>query len=125
MRATIFPAFVGLTAIVALSGCMIITDKVSKQERVFHQKQAELEAKMHQKNKVVYAVKNIPQGTVIAPEALEEREVEIMRTPEDALTSSSLCVGRKAKYPIGAGQIVGQYDLAPQNGKQSAQEDQQ
>jgi flagella basal body P-ring formation protein FlgA len=98
-------------AILSLSACSI-NDRISEQEKTFKAKQAELEAMMNQKGKVVYATQDIPKGVVIETEALEEHEVEERRIPNDAMTSIELCAGRKARYPIGAGQIVGQADLA-------------
>ncbi|HMO24215.1 MAG TPA: Flp pilus assembly protein CpaB, partial [Candidatus Melainabacteria bacterium] len=50
----------------------------------------------------------------IPSDALEEKEIEQSKSPQDALTSSSLAAGRVAKYGISQGQIVSQHDLAPQ-----------
>jgi pilus assembly protein CpaB len=69
---------------------------------------------MNQKGKVVYTIKDIPEGQTIPTEALEEREIEQSKIPQDALTSASLAAGRVAKYGIPTGQIVSQHDLAPQ-----------
>jgi pilus assembly protein CpaB len=93
---------------------MMVTGKVSEQEKTFQSKQQELEAKMSLKGKVVYAIKDIPEGATIPTEALEERELEQSKIPQDAITSASLAAGRVAKYGISSGQIVSQHDLAPQ-----------
>jgi pilus assembly protein CpaB len=101
---------IGLAVVVT----MMVTGKVSEQEKTFQAKQAELETKMNQKGKVVYTIKDIPEGQTIPTEALEEREIEQSKIPQDALTSASLAAGRVAKYGISTGQIVSQHDLAPQ-----------
>jgi pilus assembly protein CpaB len=101
---------IGLAVLVT----MMVTGKVSEQEKNYQAKQAELETKMNQKGKVVYTIKDIPEGQTIPTEALEEREIEQSRIPADALTSASLAAGRVAKYGISTGQIVSQHDLAPQ-----------
>ncbi|HEY9777959.1 MAG TPA: Flp pilus assembly protein CpaB [Planktothrix sp.] len=101
---------VGLAVVVT----MMVTGKVSEQETQFKQKQTELESKMNAKGKVVYTIKDIPEGQTIPTEALEEREIEQSKIPQDAITSSSLAAGRVAKYGISSGQIVSQHDLAPQ-----------
>jgi pilus assembly protein CpaB len=101
---------IGLAVVVT----MMVTGKVSEQEKTFQSKQAELEQKMNAKGKVVYTVKDIPEGQTIPTEALEEREIEQAKIPQDAITSASLAAGRVAKYGISTGQIVSQHDLAPQ-----------
>jgi len=101
---------IGLAVVVT----MMVTGKVSEQETQFKQKQTELESKMNAKGKVVYTIKDIPEGQTIPTEALEEREIEQSKIPQDAITSSSLAAGRVAKYGISSGQIVSQHDLAPQ-----------
>ncbi len=99
-------------AIVILSGCGgLSVDKIREQETTYQAKQAELEAKMNAKGRIVYATKDIPEGSVVRADALEEREIEQSKIPQDAMTSASLVVGRKVKYEIGAGQIIGQHDL--------------
>ncbi len=97
-----------------LSGCatMISTGKVEEQEKIFQAKQAELESKMNAKGTIVYAVKNIPEGTVFKVDQLAEREIEQSKIPVDAITSASIVVGRKAKYDVASGQIVSQHDIA-------------
>ena len=90
---------------------MMVTGKVSQQEKEFQQKQAELEAKMNQKGRVVYTIKDVPEGQVLPPEALEEREIEESKIPQDAVTSTSEAAGRIAKYGISKGQIVSTHDL--------------
>jgi len=101
---------IGLAVVVT----MMVTGKVSEQETQFKQKQSELETKMNQKGKVVYTIKDIPEGQTIPTEALEEREIEQSKIPQDAITSASLAAGRVAKYGIASGQVVSQHDLAPQ-----------
>jgi pilus assembly protein CpaB len=101
---------IGLAVVVT----MMVTGKVSEQENQFKAKQTELESRMNQKGKVVYTVKDIPEGQTIPTEALEEREIETAKIPQDAITSASLAAGRVAKYGISSGQIVSQHDLAPQ-----------
>jgi pilus assembly protein CpaB len=91
-----------------------VTGKVSEQEKTFNAKQAELETKMNQKGKVVYTIKDIPEGQTIPTEALEEREIEQAKIPQDAVASASLAAGRVAKYGIANGSIVSQHDLAAQ-----------
>src|ERR1700722_10639797 len=101
---------IGLAVLVT----MMVTGKVSEQENQYKQQKADLEAKMSAKGKVVYTIKDIPEGQTIPTEALEEREIEQSKIPADAITSASLAAGRVAKYGISTGQIVSQHDLAPQ-----------
>jgi len=108
--AVMLVVIVGLAVVVTI----MVTGKVNEQETQFKAKQSELEAKMNQKGKVVYTIKDIPEGQTIPNDALEEREVEASKIPQDAITSSSLAAGRVAKYGMSSGQIVSQHDLAPQ-----------
>jgi len=93
---------------------MMVTSNQTAQEQALKAKESDLIAKMSAKGKVVYAIKDIPEGSTIPVEALEEKEIEQAKIPQDALTSASLAAGRVAKYGIQTGQIVSQHDLAPQ-----------
>lgn len=66
------------------------------------------------KGKVVYAVRDIPEGSSIPMDYLEERELEVGKIPVDSLTNASLVAGRISKYGIMSGQVLSQHDLAPQ-----------
>lgn len=101
---------IGLAVVVT----MMVTGKVSESETKYAAQVEEMKRKAEAKGKVVYAVKDIPEGQTIPTEALEERELEQAKIPQDALTSASLAAGRVAKYGIAANQIVSQHDLAPQ-----------
>ena len=101
---------IGLAVVVT----MMVTGKVSESEKTFEARKAELEQKANAKGRVVYTIKDIPEGQTIPSDALEEREIEQAKIPADAITSASLATGRVAKYGISTGQIVSQHDLAPQ-----------
>ncbi len=61
---------------------------------------------------LVYAVKDVPEGTEISADAVEVRMIpEFNTVPEDAFTSVSDVTGKIAKYGIAAGAIVSQHDL--------------
>ncbi|HEY9785977.1 MAG TPA: Flp pilus assembly protein CpaB [Candidatus Obscuribacterales bacterium] len=101
---------IGLAVVVT----MMVTGKVSESETKYAQQVEEMKRRAEAKGKVVYAVKDIPEGQTIPTEALEERELEQTKIPQDAITSATLAAGRVAKYGIASGQIVSQHDLAPQ-----------
>ena len=61
-----------------------------------------MDAKYSAKATVVYAIKDIPEGQTIPSEALEERQIEQSKSPEDALASITLATGRTSKYGITA-----------------------
>lgn len=89
------------------------TSRMAQREAELELKKRDLEAKMRAKGKVVYCIKDVPEGAKIPADALEEKEIEQSKIPQDALTSSSLCAGRIAKYGISQGQIVSMHDLKP------------
>src|SRR3984885_13749733 len=101
---------IGLAVVVTV----MVTGKVSEKKKTFQEKKQKLENKMNAKGKVVYTIKDIPEGQTIPTEALEEREIEQSKIPQDAITSSSLAAGRVAKYGISPGRIVSQQGVAPQ-----------
>jgi pilus assembly protein CpaB len=101
---------IGLAVIVT----MMVTGKLSENEKALDAQKAAFEQKANAKGRVVYAVKDIPEGTAISADALEDREIEQSKIPQDAITSGNLATGRIAKYGIATGQIVSQHDLAPQ-----------
>jgi pilus assembly protein CpaB len=74
---------------------------------------AALRASNSAKSRVVCTLKNIPEGNEISSSDLQEREILTSKVPEDALSSSTLAIGRIAKYGISCGQILSMHDLAP------------
>lgn len=66
------------------------------------------------KGKVVFAVRDIPEGMAIPMDYLEERELEVGRIPVDSVSNASLVAGRVSKFGIMSGQLLSQHDLAPQ-----------
>lgn len=101
---------VGVAIVIAMG----VTSIVNESQKTFEARKAELEQKANAKGKVVYTVHDIAEGQAIPGDALEEKEIEQSKIPQDAITSASLATGRVAKYGILAGQIVSQHDLAPQ-----------
>src|SRR5271156_1412270 len=75
-------------------------------------REAKMLKRIEAKARVVYCLKDIPQGAIVDEKALEEREIELAKTPLDAVTSISLAKGRRAQYGMAQGQIVSQHDLA-------------
>lgn len=100
---------IGLAVVVTF----MVTGKLSQSEDEARKQKEALEAKYSQKGKVVYSTKDIPEGATISGDSLEEKEVEIGKVPQDALASSSMAIGRIAKYGIPTGQVVSLHDLAP------------
>jgi pilus assembly protein CpaB len=94
---------VGLTIIVCYMAMLLHVDK--------NQIEA-LRASNSAKSRVVFTLKDIPEGTEISSSDLQEREIEASKVPEDAIVSSTLAIGRIAKYGISAGQIFSQHALA-------------
>ncbi|MBI4534582.1 MAG: Flp pilus assembly protein CpaB [Candidatus Melainabacteria bacterium] len=102
---------VGLAVMVT----MMVTGKMGESERMAKEQEAALKAKYEAKGTVVYATKDIPEGATISADALEEREELQSKISPDALVSSSMAVGRIAKYGLQAGQLLSSHDLAPMN----------
>lgn len=105
-----------LVLIVALAGVIAfaVTATINEIKTKAEIAQIELLRGANTKGKVVYSVRDINEGEPIASDALEEKEVLKSTIPPDALASSSLAIGRLAKYGIPAGQLVSQHDLAAQ-----------
>lgn len=108
--AAMLAAIVGLAVTITWT----ITSQLDAGKKHFEDQEAALKAKLDAKSKVVYVIKDVPEGQVIASEALEEREVPEGKIPTDGVTAASLVAGRTAKYGLSAGSIVSQHDLAPQ-----------
>lgn len=116
MSLTRIPPVVLISGIVGLAFVVawMVTTRINSGEQMYAEKQRELDAKYSAKATVVYAVKDIPEGQTIPTEALEERQIEQSKAPEDALTSATLAAGRVTKYGVASGQIVSQHDLQSQ-----------
>src|SRR3990167_4104591 len=91
---------------------MMVTGKLGESERAAKEQEAAYKAKYEAKGNVVYATKDIPEGTTISADALETREELQSKIPPDALVDSSIAVGRIAKYGVQAGQLMSSHDLA-------------
>jgi pilus assembly protein CpaB len=98
--------------VLAVVVTMMVQGQLGEKERLAKEQEAALKAKYEQKGKIVYAVKDIPEGATISAADLEEKEELTSRIPPDALASSSLAIGRIAKYGIPTGNIVSARDLA-------------
>ena len=99
---------------VAVLVTVTVTSSESVRDKAFNDTLKDLERKNNAKTKVVYVIKDIADGQVITSEALEEKEIELARTPQDAVTNSTIAIGRTVKYGVSTGQILSTHDLAPQ-----------
>lgn len=98
----------------AVSVTIAFTSTEAGRNAEYTSKIQDLERHNMAKAKVVYVVKDIPDGQIITADALEEKEIELTRAPQDAVTSSTMAIGRTAKYGVMMGQILSSHDLAPQ-----------
>ncbi len=100
-----------IVVVLGLIAFMMVTGKMSETEKAAKEQEAALKAKYEQKATVVYSTKDIPEGSTISADALEEKQVEAGKAPIDAFSSVQMAVGRVAKYGIPAGQILSAHDL--------------
>ncbi len=89
-----------------------LVNKVTDQESAYQQKMAEVKAHMHDTEKVVYATREVNAGEIIAPDAVEERDMEVQRVPLGSINAASMVIGRTTRYSLQKDQIVSQYDLS-------------
>ncbi len=101
---------VGLAVVVTIA----FTSSEASRNAEYTTKLQDLERHNQTKTKVVYVVKDLEDGATITADALEEKEIELTRAPQDAVTSSTMAIGRTAKYGVMMGQILSSHDLAPQ-----------
>lgn len=109
------PPHVMLALIIGFAASLswMISHDMTSKAQVYEDKLHNLEKERNAKASAVFAIKDIPQGQEIPIEALETREIERTRVPQDAIETTSLAAGRTAKYGITAGNIVSQHDLQP------------
>lgn len=102
------PPFLMLLIIVglAVTATMLYMQQTSKQQQTIEQMKAAQTAEQNAKGPVVYAAKDIPEGTEITADALEQRDELVSKIPTGAMTSPSAGVGGIAAYPIQQGTIV-------------------
>ena len=110
------PPAVMLIAImgIAITVTLAVTNHMAANDKDTKDRTEALIKQMDQRGKVVVAIKDVPEGELIASANLEEQQLPLGKIPEDAITSASLVAGRVSKYGITAGQIVSQRDLASQ-----------
>ena len=101
---------IGIAAVVSL----FVVNEENNRNKNLDLTISDMRSKANAKSKVVYIVKDIPEGSTIPADALEEKEIEMSRAPMDSVASSSMAAGRVAKFGMQAGQIVSTHDLAPQ-----------
>ncbi len=63
------------------------------------------------KGKVVYCSNDIPQGSEVAIDSLEEKEINETKIPKDAIRSSSSATGKISKYGFSQGHLICQHEL--------------
>lgn len=101
---------VGLASLVTFQVSSYVNGTKNKYDDELHR----LKEAQAAKGKVVYAIRDIPEGMAISMEALEERELEVGKIPVDSVSNASLVAGRISKFGIASGQLLSQHDLAPQ-----------
>jgi pilus assembly protein CpaB len=101
---------VGIAATVSL----VVVNEEANRNKNLDLTISDMQRKASAKTKVVYILKDIPEGSQITSDALEEKDVELSRAPMDSVASSAMAIGRTAKFGMQAGQIVSTHDLAPQ-----------
>ena len=97
--------------LVGLCGLAFVNGKVNEQEHAFDVGNRPRLFDENKKGPVVYTIKDVPPGAVIGADAIEEKQIEAAKIPQDAVTSGSAAVGQVAKYGLSAGQIVSMHDL--------------
>jgi len=102
------PPFLMLLIIVtlAITATMLYMQQSGQKQAQIDQLNAAHTAEANAKGPVVYAAKDIPEGTEITADALEQREELQSKIPAGAMTSPSAGVGGLAAYPIQQGTIV-------------------
>ncbi len=105
-----------LVMIIVLAGVIAtgVTTIINDLQTKLKNQQDEFLLQANATGKAVYAIHDIAEGQPIPGDALEEKEIQKSKIPEDAIASIGLAIGRLTKYGIFAGQIVSQHDLAPQ-----------
>lgn len=101
---------VGLASLVTFQ----VSSYVNGKQNAYDEELNRIKTAQAAKTKVVYIVRDIPEGASIPMDSLEERELEIGKVPVDSIGNASLAAGRIAKYGIMSGQLLSQHDLAPQ-----------
>lgn len=101
---------VGLAALCT----MIVTTSDAAKKAELDKTIAEMNDRAKTKAKAVYVLKDVPEGSIIEADVLQEKDIELARMPIDALPNSTTAVGRIAKFGVSAGQILSTRDLAPQ-----------
>jgi pilus assembly protein CpaB len=102
------PPFLMLLIIVglAVTATMLYMQQAGQKDAQLQQLQKAHEQEANQKGPIVYAAKDIPEGSEITADALEQREELITKIPAGAMTSPSQGVGGLAAYPVQQGQPV-------------------
>lgn len=102
------PPFLMLLIIVglAVTATMLYMQQSSKQQEKLQQMEAAHQAEANQKSDVVYAAKDIAEGTEITADALETRQELSSKIPVGALTTPGSAIGGIAAYPVQQGSVV-------------------
>ncbi len=99
---------------IAVLVTMIVLNEEDNRRRSLDLTISDIQRKASSKTKVVYAIKDIPEGNPIPADSVEEKEIELSRAPMDSVANSAMAIGRTAKFGLQTGQIVSTHDLAPQ-----------
>ncbi len=102
-------AIIGLAVLITFT----VTTTNDGEKAALEARLKEAQEKAGAKTKVVFVTRDIMEGAVIEADALTEKDMEVGRVPMDALPVASNAIGRRAKFPVAAGQILSSHDLAP------------
>ncbi|NJL72738.1 MAG: hypothetical protein HC888_14795 [Candidatus Competibacteraceae bacterium] len=102
-------AIIGLAVLITFT----VTSTTDGEKAALEARLKEAQEKAGAKTKVVFVTRDIMEGAVIEADALTEKDMEVGRVPMDALPVASNAIGRRAKFPVAAGQILSSHDLAP------------
>jgi flagella basal body P-ring formation protein FlgA len=106
-------AIVFIVACALLGAGFYVWSADRQSAEVLEAKKKDLEEKMNAKGTVVYAIRDIQEGSVITADALKQHAIEQSKIPQAAVTLLTVAVGKKAKYGISQGQILSNHDLDP------------
>lgn len=103
----VVPLVILLSALlVGLGWTVHLMQKQREKDLAEQRRQEDIESLMHEKADVVFALQELPKGTVLTRNMLEPRQIECRYVPGSAVWNIGICIRRITKYPLHKGQLV-------------------
>lgn len=91
---------------------VLVSNQLNGAKSDYEAEVAKLRSEQSAKTQIVVAAQDIKEGETITQDKLSTKEILSSKTPLDAIGNEEMIIGRIARHPIAATQVISSHDLA-------------